>query len=88
MKKNSGQALTEYLMLMLVVASAFTVLLRYLPSFFENMEGPLKKDFKYTYQYGNKDARGFGDEDGGGPKNHPRYYLPGSFRLFARGKSP
>ena len=47
---------------------------------------PLTTDFKYTYQYGNKEARG---QEDGGPKYIPQYIQPGStgndeqnFRIF------
>ncbi len=82
-KKENGQALVEYVMVILMVAMAMGFLFQRMPQIFSILEERITKDFKYTYKYGDKDARGFGDEDG--PKRHPRYYRPNNFRLFGRG---
>jgi hypothetical protein len=79
-KSQSGQAITEYVLLLSIIVSLYTILLKGLSetNVVNNLKKPLETQFKYTYQYGHPDARGPAE---GGPK-----YIPekddGNFRIF------
>ena len=84
-KQRSGQAMTEYILLLAILVSLFTALLSGLMNSgaFTALKKPLEKDFKFTYQYGHPDARGQND---GGPLNIPQKWEPRgeskNFRIF------
>lgn len=85
--KIKGQAVLEYVLLMMVIAGMGGLALSFMPTAFDRMEAPLRKTFKYTYQYGFPDACGYDDTDPpctGVPTKHIRYTAPGNFRLFGR----
>lgn len=86
---RSGQSTVE-LILLLSAISAFSLLI--VQGFRKyNLAGlitrPLTTSFKYTYQYGHPDARGFDDPDG--PKMHPRVVGgdPTNLRIFINPRS-
>ena len=83
--RQAGQAAVEYTLLLLILAGLFAYFFGRMPELLTALENPIRKDFKYAYKYGDKRARGFDDEDEG-PKFHPRIYVPGNFKLFARGE--
>lgn len=86
---QSGQSVLEYVLLLVVIAGLGGLIMAYMPQTFERLEAPIRKNFKYTYQYGAPDACGFGDTDPpctGTPKNHIRYNTGGNFRMFGRGR--
>ena len=65
-KSKSGQALVEYVLLLAIVVAAYGIILKALTnsSVMTAMQAPFTKDYKYTYEYWHKDARG-GQADGG-----------------------
>lgn len=84
LRDQSGQAVTEYILLLSIVVAAFLLLSKGITDV--GLSGklltPVKEDFANTYRYGHPKAKGFED---GGPLNHPRAYTGGSnnnFRLF------
>ena len=89
-RRQSGQGLTEYVLLLAVVAGMGKILLKQMPTFLKSLEAPLKSQFALVYKYGDPKACGYeGDPPpcGGTPERHPRYPLQGSARMFARGGS-
>jgi hypothetical protein len=75
---ESGQAVTEYILLLFVVVSGFMTISSFIASsnIAQNLTTPLTTDFAHAYQYGNSKTLGFED---GGPKDHPRL---GTGRMF------
>ena len=87
-RRNSGQSLTEYVLLLMVVAGMGRVLTSRLPELLQRIEKPFKNEYARTYKYGRPDACGFeGDppECGGSPANHPRYLEGDKSHMFGRG---
>ena len=81
-KPNSGQAVTEYILLLAIMLSLFTGFMSALSNSgaITALKKPLEKDFKFTYQYGHPAARGQGD---GGPLYIPQHHdLQQNFRIF------
>ena len=81
-KLKSGQAMTEYILLLGILVSLFTIIINGLlgTGALARLKAPLEKDFKYTYQYGHPEARGQND---GGPKFLPQQHdSGGNFRIF------
>jgi len=78
--QRSGQAITEYVLLLAIIVSLYTMLLKGLSSMnvVNNLKKPLETQFKYTYQYGHPEARGPSD---GGPKYIPQK-SDDNFRIF------
>jgi len=81
MKGNSGQAILEYILLLSIIVSIYSMFLNGLMNSgaFSQLKSPLEKQFKYTYQYGHPEARGQTD---GGPKFIPQQHDPQNFRIF------
>ena len=80
--QHSGQAVTEYILLLAILVSLFTTFLQALTNTgaINALKKPLEKDFKYTYQYGHPEARGQND---GGPKYIPQQHdQQQNFRIF------
>ena len=75
---ESGQAVTEYILLLLTVVGAFLTISSFIANsnLAQSLTAPITKDFAHAYQYGNSTTLGFED---GGPKNHPRL---GTGRMF------
>ncbi len=78
---ESGQAITEYLMLLLIVLILAGVIREGMRRYqlADRIAAPINKKFAYAYRYGDVNARGFDD---GGPRKHPRAKGEASFRLF------
>jgi hypothetical protein len=78
---ESGQAITEYVLLLLIVLILAGVIREGMRRYqlADKIAAPINKRFAYAYRYGDVNARGFDD---GGPKKHPRAKGEGSFRLF------
>jgi hypothetical protein len=78
LNNQSGQAVTEYILLLLVIVGGFVTISQFIANsnIAQNLTTPITKDFVHTYQYGNATTLGFED---GGPKNHPRL---GNGRMF------
>lgn len=81
---ESGQAITEYLLLLLIVVSAYLMLAAGMArsGITEKLMKPLKEDFARAYRYGHPKAKGYED---GEPQKHPR--IPSAegkdnFRIF------
>jgi hypothetical protein len=80
---QSGQAVLEYVLLLVIVASAFIFVSAALGKL--NVASlvmkPLTGDFAHAYRYGHPKALGFDD---GGPKQHPRINVSSgdNFRIF------
>lgn len=86
-KRQSGQSVLEYVLLMVVIAGLGSLVMAFMPRLFNELEAPLRKNYRFTYQYGFPDACGFDNDDcGGTPKKHIRYDMPGNFRMFGRGQ--
>jgi hypothetical protein len=85
-KNNSGQALTEYVLLLLLVAGFVFLLFGMMPRIFAKLEEPIKVQFALSYRNGAPNACGHEDTVGtcSGPKNHPRIDQAENFRLFGR----
>lgn len=75
---ESGQAITEYILLLLVVVGGFMTISSFIASsnIAQNLTTPITNDFAHAYQYGNTKTLGFED---GGPRDHPRL---GAGRMF------
>jgi hypothetical protein len=83
-QKESGQAVTEYVLLLAIIVSLYTMILGKISdsSAFADLKKPLEKDYVYTYRYGHPQARG---QEDGGPKYIPQYNKQGdsqNFRIF------
>lgn len=87
-KRNDqqGQAITEYLLLLSIVAGFFFLLSKGIvdSGLMAKLLKPLKTDYAMAYKYGHPKAKGY---DEGGPKNHPRADPEGNgdnnnFRIF------
>lgn len=70
MVSQSGQGLVEYLLLLAIIATAFTLVLKG----FDQMKvtdmlmKPITQEFAAVYQYGHPKAKGF---ENGSPEYHP-----------------
>ena len=86
-KDASGQAITEYLLLLAIIISLGLVVRGFVRRFqvADLLLRPINKTFAYVYLYGHPKARGMND---GGPKYHPRAIGTGenNFRLFMNPK--
>jgi hypothetical protein len=78
---ESGQAIVEYVLLLAILVSMFSLVLGKLNNSdaFAKMKKPLEKDFAYTYRYGHPLARG---QEDGGPKYISQYSGGENFRIF------
>jgi Flp pilus assembly pilin Flp len=78
---QSGQAVTEYIMLLAIIVVVFLSVLQGIErlGLMTRLMRPLQGDFARTYQYGHPQAKGFDD---GGPEKHPRARGGDNFRLF------
>ena len=89
-RRDTGQALTEYVVLTMMIAGLAVMVNKFMPRLLAQIEKPIRKDLRQAYKYGDPKACGF-DDDGepctGMPSRHPRYDIGGdNFRLFGRGK--
>ena len=86
---RSGQSTVELILLISAISTFALVIVQGFRKY--NLAGvvtrPLTTSFKYTYQYGHPDARGFDDPDG--PKMHPRVVGgdPTNLRIFINPRS-
>ena len=80
-KTESGQAVTEYMLLLLVILLIFIGVLRVLKGrdLAAGLTAPIRKDFARAYKYGHPQAQGF---DEGTPQKHVRIEDSGNFRLY------
>lgn len=84
-KKQEGQTVVEYLLVMSVVITGVLLVLGKLKRdqwFFKNISEPLVKHITYNYKYGDPGAQGW---DEGQPNKHIQISKPGdgkTFRLF------
>lgn len=83
LRDRSGQAMTEYVVLLAVLVSVFVGVHQLLKQsgFGAKLLDPVREDFAATYQYGHPQAR-FNGQDFDGAKLHPRITSPGNFRIF------
>lgn len=81
-RDERGQTTIEYIIIVFVVVSVFLMIVAFLNNYnlMNKLTQPLQVDFKYTYQYGKGDARGY--QDPGGPFDHPRIPTGKNFRIF------
>jgi hypothetical protein len=79
-KNQSGQAITEYVLLLSIIVVLYTILIKGVSELnvVNKLKKPLETQFKYTYQYGHPDARGPSE---GGPTFIPEK-LDDNFRIF------
>lgn len=68
---ESGQSVTEYMLLVVMLISFFFVMYQALEQLgiSEMMTAPIREDFARAYRYGHPEAKGFEE---GTPENHPR----------------
>lgn len=88
-RAEQGQGLVEYALLLVIIFGMGRVISGELPRLLKKIGDPLKGDFVRAYKYGHPKACGFDNDPppcSGSPEKHPRYVLPGSSRMFARGK--
>ncbi len=81
-KSESGQSLVEYILLLMIVVSAYTAIMKLLGNtpVLTALKKPFTQDYKYTYDYGHADARGQSD---GGPIYIPQCSAADqNFRIF------
>ncbi|MEN9723799.1 MAG: hypothetical protein RJB38_1785 [Pseudomonadota bacterium] len=80
-RDDRGQAITEYVLLLLIILSLAGLVKALLVKFriADKLLAPVNQRFVYVYRYGHEEARGFED---GGPRKHPRADGENSFRLF------
>ena len=79
---ESGQGVTEYILLLGVVVSVFMLLAKGMSSaqVTQKLLTPINQGFAHAYQYGHPKARGPAE---GGPSFHPRYTKgENNFRIF------
>ncbi len=85
--RQRGQALTEYVILLVVIVGLGKLVTDQLPKYLKKLEGPFKDGYARTYKYGDPAACG---KDGdpppcsGTPERHPRYKE--TSRMFGRGR--
>ena len=89
-KIQKGQALVEYVLLVMMIAGLSKLLFGMMPRLFTALEKPLTGDLKAAYRYGNPKACGYDADEGGDcngePTNHPRYAVSGNYFVFGRSK--
>ncbi len=89
-KNQSGQSLTEYVLMLFIIASAAFLLFGPMKNLLALMEQPLRKEYRRLYKYGDPKACGYNDTSDslctGEPQRHPRYNVAENFRTFGRGK--
>jgi hypothetical protein len=70
-RRQEGQALIEYLILISIVIGVYLILAKGLveTKLAEKMTAPIRDGYASAYRYGHPKAKGFSD---GGPENHPR----------------
>ncbi|HAR43886.1 MAG TPA: hypothetical protein DCS07_14835 [Bdellovibrionales bacterium] len=82
-RRQAGQATFEYILLLIILLSAYIAFVRSLTTFQlgEKMLKPIQEDYKNAYQVGHPKGR---SNDEGTSENHPRAEDGGmnSFRLF------
>ena len=76
-----GQAITEYMMLLVIVLAVVLAVMRILKgsNLASTIMTPIQKDFARAYKYGHPQASGF---DEGAPKKHVRIEESQNFRLY------
>jgi hypothetical protein len=80
-RDESGQAVTEYILVLTVLVMFYAALLNALDrlNFAERLAGPIVGSYARVYKYGHPQGKGF---DEGTPENHPRAVIGGKVRLF------
>lgn len=80
-KNESGQAVTEYVLLLGIIVLFYGALMAVVSkmNLAERLAAPIVGSYARTYKYGNPKAKGF---DEGTPENHPRAVIGGKIRLF------
>jgi hypothetical protein len=80
-RDESGQAVTEYILMVAVVLGFYMIVANFLGNYGlgAKLSKPITTSFARTYQYGKSDVKGFED---GGPYHHPRILKPENFRIF------
>ena len=81
LRQNHGQAVTEYILLLAVIATAFGLLSAGINKMgiADKMTNMLLGPFAATYRYGHPKAKGYDD---GGPSMHPMASGGNNFRIF------
>ena len=84
-RKESGQSLVEYVLLIGIVVSLVFLLMPFLPRYFERVQSYVGDRYKSSYRYGDPRAKGW---DEGGPTSHVRADVAGgnNLRMFRRNK--
>ncbi|MCM2276612.1 MAG: hypothetical protein NDJ89_00875 [Oligoflexia bacterium] len=82
-QNESGQAVTEYMLLLVTIIGGFLILSRGIARLgvTDRLLHPIRDDFAKAYRYGHPEAKGY---DEGSPANHPRIVSnsDNNFRIF------
>lgn len=78
---ESGQAATEYILMMAVIVFLFLAIKPSIQRLQLNTKlmQPLQTEFASAYQFGHPSVQG---PDSGNPNNHPRFTTGNNFRIF------
>jgi hypothetical protein len=79
-RSQSGQAIVEYVLLLVLVVGFTRIIFRYLPDVIRTLETSFTERYTASYQYGDMTVRG-GEN---GYERHPRAPGQGNFRMFRR----
>lgn len=85
-KRASGQALVEYVLVLLMVVMATRLVLGYLPGQLQRLERFMTDQYASSYRYGDSRTKG-PDGDSGGYEMHPRVTTAGNFRIWKRAEN-
>ncbi len=82
---ESGQAIVEYVLLLVLVVGATRIVLGFLPSELQRFERLMTRQYAASYRYGDPKSKGPDDAEGGGEYElHPRMVNSTSFRMWRR----
>lgn len=78
---QSGQATTEYVLLLLIVVGAYAMIFNWFNEYglADRLASPLTTTYARVFKYGHPEAKGF---DEGTPENHPRILINNKTRMF------
>jgi hypothetical protein len=78
---QSGQAITEYVLILFIIVLAYFMISKGLAKFGigRMLMRPINDSYAHAYRYGHPQAKGLDD---GGPYRHPRAKGSKSFRIF------
>jgi hypothetical protein len=69
-KNQSGQSITEYILVMLVIVGLISFVMKWMKTnefFFKNVTQPMVSYLRFNYKYGDQNALGFDEQN---PRRH------------------